>query len=288
MMSSRRLLTCLIVLGTLLLAADASSRPWLVVALGDSNTAGYGVGRQAAFPAQLEAMLRMTGYDVQVLNAGVTGDTTGGMLARLDAAVPPGTSLVIVQGGYNDLLMGSGPGFALANTDAIVARLSLHRTKAILCGFFRPDWDAVGHAIAARYGATFIDGSLCYDSRFRGPDSLHMAAVGHQVVAERLLPVVQSLLVPTGRRHTFDFWRTGPPLPSGRRGSRLLRESGKDRTCRARRGCVQYGSKDVHENGQAVHRIELLENHSDIAAIAANAATPAFSRPMAWTSRPKT
>ena len=74
-----------------------------IVAFGDSNTAGFGVARHEAFPAQLEGMLRAAGDDVRVFNAGVSGDTFVAMLARLDHCVPAGTPVAIVQGGYNDV-----------------------------------------------------------------------------------------------------------------------------------------------------------------------------------------
>jgi len=69
---------CVVVLSAFMLASEAHSQPILVVALGDTNTAGFGVGRENAFPARLEAMLRQSGYDVQVANAGISGDTLGG------------------------------------------------------------------------------------------------------------------------------------------------------------------------------------------------------------------
>jgi acyl-CoA thioesterase-1 len=74
-----------------------------VVALGASNTAGKGVSTSEAYPAQLESLLRARGLDVTVINAGVSGDTTGGMMARLDSVVPKGTRVVILQPGGNDL-----------------------------------------------------------------------------------------------------------------------------------------------------------------------------------------
>jgi acyl-CoA thioesterase I len=73
-----------------------------VVALGASNTFGKGVSPDQSYPAQLESILRGKGLNVNVVNAGINGDTTGGMLARLDSAVPKGTSVVILQPGGND------------------------------------------------------------------------------------------------------------------------------------------------------------------------------------------
>jgi lysophospholipase L1-like esterase len=114
----RRLIACLIVLSTFLFATGAHSQSALIVVLGDSNTAGFGGGREKAFPALLQAMLRRNGYDVQVANAGITGDTLRGMLARLDRDVPQGTRLVIVQGGYNDVLAGSSAATLAASIEA--------------------------------------------------------------------------------------------------------------------------------------------------------------------------
>ncbi|HWG03753.1 MAG TPA: GDSL-type esterase/lipase family protein, partial [Beijerinckiaceae bacterium] len=77
-----------------------------IVALGASNTYGKGVARSEAYPAQLQAMLRAAGYEVTVVNAGVSGDTTAGILKRLDRVVPKGTSVVIFQPGGNDARKG--------------------------------------------------------------------------------------------------------------------------------------------------------------------------------------
>jgi acyl-CoA thioesterase-1 len=73
-----------------------------IVAIGASNTSGWGVGEANAYPARLEALLREKGYDVRVTNAGVPFQTTVGMLERIDSAVPDGTGLVILQPGSND------------------------------------------------------------------------------------------------------------------------------------------------------------------------------------------
>ena len=85
--SLRAVAACL-VLGLFGLVAPAEAQ---IVALGASNTRGMGVALDASYPAQLEAMLRSKGYRGRVVNAGISGDTTAGMLARLDSAVPPDT-----------------------------------------------------------------------------------------------------------------------------------------------------------------------------------------------------
>lgn len=178
-----------------LLLASTSVRPAFaqedtIVALGDSNTSGFGVDQEEAFPARLQAMLRRRGRAVHVVNAGVPGDTFGGMLDRVDESVPARTRLVIVQGGYNDLAEGVPPEQSFANLRGILAKLNKRHVNAIVCGFFRPKFDAVGRRIAASYHARFVSGSTCYDPHNRGSDGLHMSAQGHQVVAARLAGVV--------------------------------------------------------------------------------------------------
>jgi len=176
-----------------LLGGVASSQ-LLIVALGDSNTAGWGVGQDRAFPSRLNAMLQRRGYNARIANAGVSGDIFGGMLSRLDASVPAGTRLVIVQGGYNDLIRGTPRDVIIARMQGMLAQLRARRVPAVLCGFFFPEWDAVGRKLAAQYGARFVPGSTCYSPKHTGPDRLHMSAEGHGVVAQRLLPVVASAL----------------------------------------------------------------------------------------------
>jgi acyl-CoA thioesterase-1 len=98
-----------------------------VVALGASNTFGKGVARGQAYPAQLEALLRAKGLNARVVNAGINGDTTGGMLARLDRVVPKGTSVVILQPGGNDRRK-----LAPDRTSEIEARLAAMGIKVVL------------------------------------------------------------------------------------------------------------------------------------------------------------
>ena len=100
----------ILVCAAILAASNLAARPAVaatVVALGASNTYGKGVGRDEAFPAQLEAILRAKGLNVHVVNAGINGDTTEGMLQRLDSVVPSGTNVVILQPGGNDMRKGS-------------------------------------------------------------------------------------------------------------------------------------------------------------------------------------
>jgi acyl-CoA thioesterase-1 len=119
-------------LGSLAIAAmfaftAASADAAAVVALGASNTFGKGVARNQAYPAQLEAILRAKGANVRVVNAGINGDTTEGMLQRLDRAVPNGTSAVILQPGGNDRRKGSPD-----RTSEIQSRLSARGIPVIM------------------------------------------------------------------------------------------------------------------------------------------------------------
>jgi acyl-CoA thioesterase-1 len=161
-----------------------------VVVLGDSNTSGYGVDPREAYPARLQENLRKRGQAVSVINAGWAGDTFGAMLSRINSTVPQTAKLVIVQGGYNDFANGVPQDVTFGNLDAILSLLRERGSKAVVCGFFDKNWDAIGRKLAAAHGATFVPGSMCYDPRNVGPDGLHMTAAGHEVVAKRLTGVV--------------------------------------------------------------------------------------------------
>jgi acyl-CoA thioesterase-1 len=114
-------------LATCALLCFSAAQAATVVALGASNTFGKGVSRGQAYPAQLEALLRATGLNAHVVNAGINGDTTGGMLARLDRVVPKGTSVVILQPGGNDRRK-----LAPDRTSEIQARLAAMGIKVIM------------------------------------------------------------------------------------------------------------------------------------------------------------
>jgi acyl-CoA thioesterase I len=154
----------LIIVVLLTLAAIASADAQIVV-LGASSTAGYGVGAAAAFPAQLEAMLRAKGRPMSLSAAGVSGDTTGGMLARLSGAVPPGTRIVILQIAGNDAMKGMSPVAAAANRAEIRRQLHARGIRTI---------EADGYVMSA------------LRSGLRQADGIHMTAEGHRRVAEQL------------------------------------------------------------------------------------------------------
>lgn len=181
-------------LATLLLALNfstgAKAESIKIVALGDSNTAGLFVGTWNAFPALIQKSLREEGYDVKVENRGISGDTSAGMLSRADKAIPRGTALAIVQGGYNDKRRGISPHDRDQNIEAILRLLRSRGVKVILCGLDGANWKQ----IARLQGAVLVPGSSCYDVNNRGFDGLHMNRAGHRVVAGRLAPVVAEIL----------------------------------------------------------------------------------------------
>jgi acyl-CoA thioesterase-1 len=148
----------------LTLAAIASANAQ-IVALGASSTAGYGVGAAAAYPAQLQEILRAKGRPMSVRAAGVSGDTTGGMLARLSGAVPAGTRIVILQIAGNDAMKGMSRVAAAANRAEIRRQLHARGIRTI---------EADGYVMSA------------LRSGLRQADGIHMTAAGHRRVAEQL------------------------------------------------------------------------------------------------------
>lgn len=157
----RRLIA--VTLLTFIAATTASAQ---IVAIGASSTAGYGVGASAAFPpALLQEMLRAKGRPMSVSNAGISGDTTGGMLARLSDAVPQGTKIVILQIGGNDQRKGISAAVAEANRTEIRKQLHARGIRTI---------EADGYVLSA------------LRSGLRQPDGIHMTAEGHRMVAQQL------------------------------------------------------------------------------------------------------
>ena len=137
-----RLMT--VVLGSIVAAAlagkpvAAADKPVMIVALGDSLTAGLGLAAKDAFPARLQAALAAKGIAATIADAGVSGDTTSGGLARLDWSVPPGTEGVILELGANDALRGLDPKVPRASLDAILQRLAARGIPVLLCGMLSP------------------------------------------------------------------------------------------------------------------------------------------------------
>lgn len=183
-------------------AASPARGPIEVVAFGDSLSAGYGVGPGEAFPEQLQAALRAKGYDVTVANAGVSGDTTTGGLARLDWSVPPSADLVILELGANDALRGISPGITEQNLDAMLKSLAGRGTTVLLAGMIAPpnmgpDYAGAFNPIYSRLAGLyrlplypfFLDG-VAADASLNQDDRMHPNAKGVAVIVERMLPAV--------------------------------------------------------------------------------------------------
>jgi acyl-CoA thioesterase-1 len=184
-------------------AADAPVR---IVALGDSLTAGYGLPREATFPARLEAALKAKGLAVEIVNAGVSGDTPAGGLARLDWSVPEGTDAVILELGANDMLRGVDPNVTRTALGEILRRLEERRIAVLLAGMRAPPnmgpdyvraFGAVFPDLAAAHDAIlypfFLDG-VAADRALNQPDGLHPTARGVEIIVQRMLPKVEELI----------------------------------------------------------------------------------------------
>lgn len=187
-------------------SAAASAEPYRIVGFGDSLMAGFGLGPGESFPEQLESKLKAAGHDVVIDNAGVSGDTTTGGLARLDWSVPDGTQLVILELGANDMLRGVSPEITEKNLDQMIAALKQRRIGVLLAGMqaapnLGPDYQAAFNAIyprlAEKHGIPlypfFMDG-VAADPAFLLQDQMHPNAAGVARMADRMLPTVEGLL----------------------------------------------------------------------------------------------
>jgi acyl-CoA thioesterase-1 len=187
-------------------AAGAADGPVRIVALGDSLTAGFGLPANAAFPARLEQALRAKGIAVEISNAGVSGDTATGGLARLDWSVPEGTEAVIVELGANDTLRGIDPKVTRQALEAIVRRLRGRGVAVLLAGMraapnlgpdYARDFEAIYSDLAARNDLLlypfFLDG-VATDAKLNQRDGLHPTAAGVDAIVARILPKAEELV----------------------------------------------------------------------------------------------
>jgi acyl-CoA thioesterase-1 len=184
------LLLLVAVLGTT--AAAVSAEPVRIVALGDSNTAGFGVPRKQAYPAKLEAALRAKGHDVRVTNAGVNGGTTLGAIKRLEASVPQDAKIAIVEFGTNDRRAGVKPERIRKNLETIVRRLWLFELEVLLAGYRWADFSDIARA----HDALYFQWGAPRQPRFyiRGNPGNHLNAAGYDVVVARILPQIETLI----------------------------------------------------------------------------------------------
>ena len=189
------------------LPAAAAERPVKIVALGDSLSAGLGVGAEEAFPAKLERALRAKGHSVEVINAGVSGDTAAGGLARLDWSVPDGTEAVILELGANDALRGFDPTGTRGAIDQILRRLKARGVPVLLAGMRAPPnmgadyarrFDAIFPELAQAHGVPlypfFLD-QVASQAALNQRDGIHPTAAGIDVIVHGILPKAEELVL---------------------------------------------------------------------------------------------
>jgi acyl-CoA thioesterase-1 len=184
----------------------ASARTLNLVVLGDSLTAGYGLPPGKAFPDQLQAALSARGWDVKVVNAGVSGDTAEDGLARYDWSVPADADALIVEFGANDMLRGLPPERTKAALAAILDRAKAAHLPTLIAGMraapnlgleYVHAFDAIYPVLAGASGAIlypfFLDG-VAGDPALNQPDGLHPTVAGAAAIVNRSLPSVEDLL----------------------------------------------------------------------------------------------
>jgi len=183
-----------------------AGRPLKLVAFGDSLSAGYNLPGSAAFPAVLEQALRQKGVAVEIVNAGVSGDTTQGGLERLDWSVPDGTDGVILELGANDALRGVDPTQTRQALEAMITRLKQRKIPVMLAGMYAPRnlgadyakrFDAIYRELAEKHGLVlypfFLEG-IAGDRALNQADGLHPTAEGVTVIVRNILPTVERFI----------------------------------------------------------------------------------------------
>jgi acyl-CoA thioesterase-1 len=187
-------------------SATRETKPIKMVVLGDSLSAGLGLSASSAFPARLQKSLEAKGIAVDMINAGVSGDTTSGGRDRLDWSVPEGTEAVILELGANDALRGIDPRVTRAALTDILTRLKARKIAVLLCGMVAPpnygsDYSARFNAIypelAKSFGVPlypfFLEG-VATDARLNQADGLHPTAEGVDMIVKNILPTVEAFL----------------------------------------------------------------------------------------------
>lgn len=191
---------------TIALSSAARAETISLVGFGDSLMAGYQLPPQDAFPARLEKALKEKGLDVTIANAGVSGDTSSGGLARIDWSVPDGTKGVILELGANDALRGIPPEETRKNIEAMITRLKDRGIPVLLAGMMAPPNMGADYAarfnpifpeLAKKYGLElypfFLDGVVT-EAKLKLEDGMHPNGDGVGVMVEKALPIVERFL----------------------------------------------------------------------------------------------
>ena len=188
-----------------------AARTLRLVALGDSLTAGFGLPPGEAFPNRLEAALRAKGWDVKVINAGVSGDTAAGALARYDWSVPKDADALIIELGGNDMLRGMKPEATKKTLAAILDKAGAAHLPVLLAGMqaapnlggeYAAQFSPIYSALAKQYDVSlysfFLDG-VAGDPKLDQADGLHPNAQGVEIIVQKILPSVEALLKQVNR-----------------------------------------------------------------------------------------
>lgn len=207
----RKIKHFLLLFGLLLWSAQntcavAQGAPTRILVLGDSLTAGYGLSPEEAFPAQLERKLIRTGWQVKVLNRGVSGDTSAGGRARLTWILGDKPDAVIIELGANDGLRGLEPVQLRDNLDAIISILKARKIAVLLTGMRAPpnfgekysaQFDAVFPSLARKHGLPlypfFLEGVVSEPS-LNQKDGIHPNSRGVEKIVDQITPYVLRLI----------------------------------------------------------------------------------------------
>jgi acyl-CoA thioesterase-1 len=187
-------------------SAAIEAKPIKMVVLGDSLSAGLGLSGSDAFPAKLQKALKVNGIEVEMTNAGVSGDTSSGGRDRLDWSVPEGTRAVIVELGANDALRGTDPAITRVALTDIVMRLKARGIAVLLCGMLAPP--NYGSDYSARFNTIYPDlakslgvplyrfflEGVAANAKLNQADGLHPTAEGVDVIVKNILPTVEAFL----------------------------------------------------------------------------------------------
>lgn len=186
--------------------AMAEDKPVKIVAFGDSLTAGYMLAPNEAFPVQLQMALQAKGHKVEIVNAGVSGDTSAGGLQRLDWSLQDGADAVILELGANDALRGIDPGLTRTNLDRILTAITSKGVSILLTGMRAPEnwgpdyvkaFDAIYPELAQKHGVAlypfFLEG-VALDPKWVLADGLHPTAQGVAEIVKRILPAAEDLI----------------------------------------------------------------------------------------------
>ncbi|MBB4443099.1 MULTISPECIES: arylesterase [Rhizobium] len=191
---------------SLILATAANARTINLVGFGDSLMAGYQLPPGDGFPEKLQAALKAKGLDVTIANAGVSGDTTTGGLARIDWSVPDGTDGVILELGANDALRGIPPEESAKNLDQMIIRLKERGIAVLLAGIIAPPnmgadyaarFNPIYQKLSEKHGlplyAFFLDG-VALEAGLKLEDGMHPNTKGVDVMVEKMEPAVTNFV----------------------------------------------------------------------------------------------